>query len=273
MDPTLAKGHKNDFFREVRAELNQVVQNHLRLTRSAIPTFRKRSQWDKYVGQCVKQLGDYLLHHRIVGSKRHPALCLYLFDEEAERAYNSWNEKCLGSCAFILSANPFDAVVRILGFNLSEHAVQRIFERQIADNVALTYTEKLHLIIGELQHVPLLCAFWSIVALLRLSREETAHFEVLVPTPHGLLLGEMSPSKMHLCELRTFVPCDQLFASQHQLRNDLLSLSARFGESAMAFYLLSVTKDIQIDQDLSGDMLTAGASVLQATGHADLIPR
>lgn len=273
MDPSLAKGHKNQFFREVREGLNQVVQDHLNQTRDAIPSFRKRSHWDKYVSQSVSRLGEYLLHHRVLGSKRHPTLCLYLFDEDAERAYNSWNEKCLGSCAYILTPRPFNVFVRNIGFNLSEHAVQRMFERKISDNVGLTYSEKLHLIVSELEHAPLLCAFWSIVALLHLTRQEAEPFEVSVPTPQGLLLGNMSPIKMNMCELRTFVPYEQLFTAQKKLRDDMLLLSKQFSDSDLPFYLMSVTKDLKIDHDQSGEMLAAGASVLLSTGHADLIPR
>jgi hypothetical protein len=148
-----------------------------------------------------------------------------------------------------------------------------MFERKISDNVALSYSEKLRLIVGELEHAPLMCAFWSIVALLHLDRKETETFEVSVPTPQGLLLGNMSPIKMNMCELRTFVPNEQLFTAQKKLRDEMLLLSQQFSDSDLPFYLMSVTKDIKIDHDQSVEMLAAGASVLLSTGHADLIPQ
>jgi hypothetical protein len=272
MDPTLARGYKNQFFREVQDGLARAIQGFRSFLDGARPKLRKRNHRHEIFELCVKQLGDYLLHHCVVGGKRHPFLCLYVFEDEPQRAFNTWNEKCLGSCAFILSPDPFNVFVRPIGFNISEHAVQRIFERTISGNVPLSYQEQLRLITDELRHAPLLCAFWTIVGLLRMDRKENAPVEVLVPTPQGLLLGTLSPSRVHLCELRTFVSYDQLFEDQRVLRSDLLALDERFRDSPVAFYLLSLSDGVPTAPGLSGQLLIAAASVLRATGHADLIP-
>jgi len=272
MDPSLAKGHKNEFFRQLYFGINKIVHDFQQTAEKSIPKFRKRSQWDKFIDQGLRQLGEYLLHHTILGSKRHPILLLYLFEDKSERSYNSWNEKCISSCALFLSASPFNCFVRPIGFNLSEHAIQRTFERLIPANITLSHSEKLRMVTTELQHAPIVCAFWSLVAALQLTRGETAPFAVTVPTPNGLLLGEINPQKINRCELRTFVANDQLFAEQQKIRTDLIFLSTVFSGSAIAFLLLSINKHIEIDQNLVHNLLIHGTPVLEASGFKHLIP-
>jgi len=272
MDPSLAKGHKNEFFRQLNSGINKIIQEFQQTAEKSIPKFNKRNQWERFIDKSVRQLGKYLLHHIILGSKRHPILLLYLFEGQSERSYNSWNEKCISSCTLFLSASPFNCFVRPIGFNLSEHAIQRIFERLIPKNITMSYNEKLQMVTNELQYAPIVCAFWHLVAVLQLQRRETDPIEVTIPTPNGILIGQINPQKMNKCELRTFVMNDQLFAKQQKNRTDLLFLSTVLSGSEMAFFLLSIPKDIEIDQNLVHNMLINGKPILEANGFKHLIP-
>jgi len=66
------------------------------------------------------------------GSERKPFLCLSTF-ENSEREFNTWKERCISSKVHYFNFDPIGVNSEPSGFNISEHAIQRIFERAYSD--------------------------------------------------------------------------------------------------------------------------------------------
>lgn len=265
MDPSLAKGHKNEFFREMGNDLQKAMDRHLARTIAMKRDLqKKRNIFQNYQVISESILGNYLFNQFIFGGKRNKKLFFYVYEDQPNRQYNSWKEKSIGTCVLTLHLKTFDSNVRFLGFNISEHAVQRIFERLIPDNIALTYKEKLGLFHAELMYAPLISAFWSLVAIYQLDSNRLGQLEGIIPSPNGLFLGTITPQKMNYFEIRTFVHSSQLNQLQRRLRDIMISMCEKYKETLLSLYFLKFEGVIKIDDRLINDFLNDGMPLMDA---------
>jgi hypothetical protein len=231
MDLSLAKGLKNQFFREISDEVDNVIEHWMKYCKES-KYGSSRKKWEKFCEGIDKVFGPFLLAKYEGGSKRKPFLCLATFENE-NRKYNSWNERCLSSSVLYLTYNPvwYDALP--MGFSISEHAIQRIFQRLYSDESPTEKDfRKVHFA-SELCHVPLWATFWVYITTQKFSLINIGTFKIIIPSANGLFLGEIH--KGCLCEIRTFIAISQFSLKQRRLHEKMLVVSERFADSVIPF--------------------------------------
>jgi len=235
MDSSLAKGLKNQLFRELSEEIDIVIQRWSKYCINA-KLASSRSKWGNFCNGMDAVLGPFLLAKYIGGSKRKPLLCMASFENE-NRQYNSWDENCISSKLNYLGHNPLWVESLPMGFSVSEHAIQRIFERSYtAESILNQDFQKVHFV-RELLYAPLWSVFWTINAMTIFKRADANSIEIIIPSPNGLLLGEILKKFTLRCEIRTFVAQPQLSVQQLNLMQMMNGLSERYIDSIIPFSL------------------------------------
>jgi len=235
MDNSLAKGIKNQLFREVGQLIEQTtVRWSTFLTQSKIAKGRK--QWKKSLEEIDAALHPFLVERYVGGSKRKPFLSIVTL-ENKERLYNSWNERCIQSVFLYFSLNPVCYEVVPMGFTLGEHAILRIFERTYTDTDPLTSSFSRTSFSKELIYAPLWSVFWTIALIECSKTTRIRELEVIVPCPGGVLLGKVAYPSVHRVELRTFLSKNQLNCSEKNLLIEMKKLSVTHTQSIYPFLM------------------------------------
>ena len=238
MDPSLAKGIKNQLFRELSDEIDEMRRQWRKYIKDS-KLGSSRTNWDKFCQGVGGPLGPFLLAKYHGGSKKHPLLCLATF-EGGERQYNSWNENCISSNFFYAGHNPLWVDSMPVGFSISEHAIQRIFERSYTDGAPLRTDFRKINFTNELRHAPLWSFFWFINGNERLKNTDISSFPIIIPSESGLLLGEVPNFNLRnndslRCEIRTFIAQPQLNPRQLELMQVMTEISEKYTDSVVPF--------------------------------------
>lgn len=236
MDNSLAKGIKNQLFREIGKLIQDTADRWLYfLTRSKVALGRK--QWEKSVNEISKHVDPFLISLYVGGSKRKPFLCIATLEND-DRLFNSWQERCVRCILFYFSINPIAHEVIHMGFNLSEHAIMRIFERVYSDKDPLGIKFKTTDFVGELKYAPLWSVFWTTSLVESRRVLDIEKLDVIIPSPNGVLLGNISYPAVHVVELRTFLSQAQLNSEQRNLLDAMREISDRLDRSIFPFLLM-----------------------------------
>jgi len=235
MDSSLAKGVKNQLFRELSDEVDVVIKDYLKYC-EASKFSSSRIKWQKFCDGIGDVFGSFLLARYDGGSKRKPFLCLATFENE-NRQFNSWNENCISSMLIYFGQNPLWIETLSLGFSISEHAIQRVFERSYNEDLVLKKELKRVLFSYDLIYAPLWSAFWTMVAFKSFESAQVTHIKIIIPGQHGLFLGDVHESKPLRCEIRTFVAKSQLGKRQLELMVMMTEISLKYSDSIIPFIL------------------------------------
>jgi hypothetical protein len=235
MDPSLAKGLKNQLFREIDDDLSVFIKKWAAYVRSSNPQ-KSRSNWTKFSQGIEDLFGQFMLASHVGGTARKPFLCLSTFEND-ERIFNTWSEKCFTSKIIYFNYDPIGVNSEHSGFNISEHAIQRIFERSYSDFDPLGESFKKINFTNELRMVPLWSFFWSLKLTELTYRENSIgqKMQITIPAVSGLLLGEISSSNTHKAEIRTFVSLDQLSENQYRIWEMMIDISKKYLKSVVPF--------------------------------------
>jgi hypothetical protein len=231
MDPSLAKGLKNQLFREFSDDIDNSIKQWEKYCKES-KLNKSRLKWEKFCEGIDGVYGPYLLAKYRGGSKRKPYICMATF-ENGSRQYNSWNERCIFSVLIYFANNPVWVETLVKGFSVSEHAIQRIFERSFTDeSPAEKDFRKVHFA-TELQYAPLWSTFWVGVTNIVFKTNSFESIEIVLPSPNGLFFGEIRRDSF--CEIRTFLSSSQLSAKQNSLHGKMQVISNRFVDSIIPF--------------------------------------
>ena len=231
MDPSLAKGLKNQLFREISDDIDSSIKQWEKYCKES-KLNKSRLKWEKFCEGIDGVYGPFLLAKYRGGSKRKPFICMATF-ENRSRQYNSWNERCIFSVLIYFANNPVWVETLARGFSVSEHAIQRIFERSFTDeSPAEKDFKKVHFA-TELRYVPLWSTFWVGVTNTVFKTESFDSIEIVLPSPNGLFFGEIRRDSY--CEIRTFLSASQLSSKQSTLYEKMMFISHKFSNSVIPF--------------------------------------
>ena len=231
MDPSLAKGLKNQLFREISDEIDDVIEHWIKYCKES-KLDSSRLKWEKFCEGIDGVFGPFLLAKYRGGSKRKPYLCMATFEND-ERQYNSWNENCIFSKLLYFTNNPVWVESVPKAFSVSEHAIQRIFERSLTDESPREKNfRKVHFAY-ELRFAPLWATFWVYITNPKFESGSVESIEIVLPSPSGLFFGEIH--KDSYCEIRTFLSASQLSSKQSILYEKMMFISHKFSNSVIPF--------------------------------------
>lgn len=239
MDASLAKGLKNSMFRQIENDV-QISSNRLGEYSKKLFNIRSRNQWPKFLGGLYDLMGKLIVAKYHGGTQRKPFICFCLFEGE-ERKYNSWKENCINSTYVYFSINPPNIVAHPIGFSISDHAIQRIYERAFSDTDPINENFSKFDFSRELIYVPIWSLFWSSRFVNYHDQEKKA--SVVIPAPNGLFFGEINDSHFHISEIRTFLAVKQLNAVELSLWKDMMKLSDEYLNSIFPFILFLSSRD------------------------------
>ena len=235
MDPSLAKGLRNQLFREIDEDIAAFISKWKAYVQKSKPQ-KSRSNWMKFSKDIESVYGQYMLANHSGGTERKPFLCLSTF-ENTERTFNSWSERCFSSKVLFFNFDPIGVHSQQSGFNISEHAIQRIFQRCYSDQDPMAESFKKINFTNELRLAPLWSFFWSLL-LIELSNNNKLKekgISVIIPTVSGLLLGEIFTSNFHKCEIRTFISKQQFSALQLVHWQSMMRISEKYLKTVIPF--------------------------------------
>ena len=235
MDPSLARGVKNQFFREISKEVDLAAERFTKQTRS-YKAWTSLNSWKRYVTEIEAIFSYFLIQKFIGGTKRKPILCISTLDSDPRKKYNSWNEQCLNSVQLLIIFSPWHVNAVYSGYSLSEHTIQRIFERSISVDKFRSAEKNLFAFSLELSEAAFWSSFWIARALDIFKSSATDVIYPVIPTKSGLLFGEMTREKIHKVEIRTFVSDDMLFENQVELKQLMLSARSQMRVNSIAFF-------------------------------------
>lgn len=231
MDPSLAKGLKNQLFREISDEIDGVTKQWIKFIKQSKPD-SSRLRWEKFCNEIDGIFGPFLIAKYKGGSKRKPFLCTAMFENE-NRKYNSWNENCIYSKFNYYTINPVWADSFPDVFSVSEHAIQRIFERSFTDASPADKNFRKVQFANELRYAPLWATFWVYMTNKTFQYESIESIEIVIPSPNGLFFGEIRRNSY--CEIRTFLASHQLSVKENNLLEKMQVISQKFSESVIPF--------------------------------------
>jgi hypothetical protein len=235
VDPSLAKGLRNQLFREIDDDIAAFIRKWRAYVQKSQPQ-KSRSNWIKFSNDIESVYGQYMLANHSGGTDRKPFLCLSTF-ENTERTLNTWSERCFSSKVLYFNFDPIGVYSEQSGFNISEHAIQRIFQRSYSDQDPMgEYFKKINFT-NELRLAPLWSFFWSLLLIgLNNSKKVTGKgINIVIPTVSGLLLGEIFTSDFHKCEIRTFISKQQFSAEQLVHWQAMMRISEKYLKSVIPF--------------------------------------
>jgi hypothetical protein len=235
MDPSLARGVKNQFFREISKEVDLAIERYSKQTRIH-NAWASLKNWNRYVTEIDSIFSYFLIKKYIGGTKRKPFLCISTIDSHSRKKYNSWHEQCLDSVQLLMIFSPWHVASVYSGYSLSEHTIQRIFERAISVEKFRTAHKDSFAFSAELAEAPFWSSFWITRALDVFSSPQNDVIYPVIPTKSGLLFGEMTREKIHKVEIRTFVSNDMLFEKQIELKQLMLDASSQMRVNSIPFF-------------------------------------
>jgi hypothetical protein len=156
-------------------------------------------------------------------------------ESSSKREYNTWEEKCLYSQNVLLSQKVFE----FLGgtYNISEHAITRIFQRNTFPENFDTQKDIFH-VLNELKFLPAYAAYWNRFSLNFTINLGIKKFDIIIPAPSGVFIGEINDPKTPMLEVRTYLSLEMLDAKQKQIRNIYIEAMKDLNESPLPFFLL-----------------------------------
>jgi hypothetical protein len=235
MDPSLARGVKNQAFREMAPQVDTSIDRFKKLLLSS-KAGTSLNNWNRFTDQIESTFGDLLIKKHIGGSKRKPFLCVSTLDNQLGKSFNSWNEQCLNSVQLITIYSPWYFEAIYAGYSISEHAVQRIYERTIESDALNVDKSKISLLTEQLLMAPAWSSFWINFSHQFLSGGTAEKVSVAIPTATGFLLGELSTKSIHKVEIRTFVSDALLHTEQRELKKNMLIALENINSDLLPFF-------------------------------------
>jgi len=235
MDSSLAKGFKRQAFQQLENELDTIISNWIKVSKASKVT-KNISHWNRYLEKLSSVFKKNLILKQLGGTTRKPYVALSVLTA-GERNYNQWQEKCFSSSQILINFDPWYLEVLPAGFNLSEHTIHRIFQR-VFDN-SNNYNLKdigLREVVNELIFCPLWSSYWMQEAIKRFHFSDAEFIKPVIPTPSGLLLGEINRNHTGKVEIRTFVSDNLLSTRQAELKRQMLEVDSIFKESSLNFF-------------------------------------
>ncbi len=246
MDSSLARGLKNQLFRNLTNHVDEVISRYFQYLKRA-RLDKRPSDWGKFCDDTEKLLGPLLLAQHKGGTKRKPYLCIYTLENES-RDFNSWTEQCISTSQLFISANPPAFEVAPLGFNISDHAIKRIYERSLNDSAPLSDSFQHIQVLSELSLATYYIPYWGF----RMLQSEKESERIFLPSPNGVLLGEINRRTFIRAEIRTFLSLSQLNKDEQRMRTDMIELAKKFESIHPFLFLPSAIERIEWRQiDLS----------------------
>lgn len=183
MDNSLAKGYKNQLFREISDHVDSTINNFKKylITTKAGTSL---NNWRRFTDGINSALSGMVIETHHGGSKRHPLICISTLDSQSDKSYNSWNERCLNSILILINYSPWHYTSQSVGYSSSEHAIQRIYERTVENSILASTKDKLEIIVTQLDYAPFWAAYWLGFAATVLNKDVLSKISCLIPSPN-----------------------------------------------------------------------------------------
>lgn len=228
----LANGLKNRFFTEISEEIDKRFKSLYEQTRGVK---NSRTGWEKLADKFQKNFDRCSIVVYVGGSKRKPYFGICSLATQKDKPYNSWNEKCLYGFPNIASFDPRFSKPSMSFFNVSEHAVSRLYQR---GNVAVNNETDVDIysIIPQFSLLPVWAMFW-VRMIAKLIEHGITEVRPVIPCPDGLFLAEICIEKNSpTIEVRTFVDDSHLSQLQLEVKEIFLNASDGIQSSPLVFY-------------------------------------
>ncbi len=227
----LANGLKNRFILELHDQID-IQLNEFSIDKNKVT--KSRRGWDKFKKKVTNHLSKSSLTIYEGGSERHPYLAFSGLAVDKEREYNSWKEKCVTTVNVITTWDPFHVEVMNSNFNISEHAVSRLYQR---GDIKVTNETDIDIfcIVKEFYYVPIWAAFWIQTLYSLNNKELTNNIHPVIPTPSGLLLAEVANGEYPFIEIRTFVGDSELNEEQMLVKKSMVKASEEIIACPLSF--------------------------------------
>ncbi len=257
---SLANGLKERFFSEMTAGASRAEQNFIKKK----VNLANRNAFSKLSSVVNSSLKEYALVMYEGGTSTKPYLVFDLLTPIDGRLYNDWNEKCLTGVSFLFNYEPSFAVDHFTTYNISEHAISRVFLR--TKPVLKNGTIDCKYIINEMAYIPFWSSFWGATLFAKDSGNFFENASPLIPAPNGMFMCDFSKLTMRP-EVRTFVADSQLTEMQMAAKNLMIKVSQDLISSPMSFLLILAKSNLD-DAELLHSMV---ASRILQSPHYDSI--
>jgi hypothetical protein len=244
MDASLAKGYKRQVFEQLERDLDGIFSDWVRVSQAS-KIIKNTSYWNRYIKKLDGIFKKNLILKQLGGSNRKPYVALSVL-VAGDRNFNQWQEKCFTSNQILINFDPWYLEVLPAGFSISEHAIQRIFQRKFDNSNDYKFDESgLREIVDELIFAPLWCSYWIQAAIKLFADTDASKINTTIPAPNGLLLGEINRIHSGKVEVRTFVSDRQLSDAQMVVKQKMLTIQKAFEGSDLQFFPIIDTIGIQ----------------------------
>jgi len=225
---SLANGLKNRFFTEMVNGGNIAEKAFIRKK----DRLNDRNGFAKLSGNVRTAFKDHAVLVYEGGSTKKPYVAFDLLTVIKDRAYNSWNEKCLTGNSMLFNYEPRYFNDAFSSYNIGEHAISRLYLRTkpkvVNDVIDWRY------ITPELTNIPLWSNFWGFLLFSANSDKFSEKFYPVIPSASGLFMCRFSNITRRL-EVRTFVDDAHLTHEQLTTKKMLLQIGADLSSSPACF--------------------------------------
>jgi hypothetical protein len=272
---SLAKGLTHRFLSEAEDVVSKSIG---KLEQQAGDYKNSKSGWEKYVTKTKSILQNVAISIYEGGSKTSPYFAFVGISVDKERKFNSWNEMCLSGEAVIQSHHPRFIDTSGACFNVSEHAISRIYERSKLRFID-EFTVDIHSILPEFQLLPIWSAFWVgnlAVITNNFSNHFFPHFyHPVIPAKSGLFLCELTHVKIPKVEVRTFVDDKNLSEEQLKLKKILWDIGIIYKSSPLATFPIngSVESDYYVNMAVLGELAEHAELITNSLFQNDSSPQ
>lgn len=234
MDYVLARGLKNELLRELDRRVDNVISKFISSAKDT-KAGRRRTYWNSFVSEIDGVFGNYLISKYTGGTKRKPYVAISSIEVNKEKRFNSWTEECVQSSQMLINYDPWFCDVLPIGWSISDHTIQRIYQRAYRATEFSGETRNIYSVINELAYVPIWSGFWTRYGFTLFQRTDLMKYYPVIPCHSGLFLCEMLRGKIHQVEIRTFVSDMMLSDSQLELKKILIDLSEDYLNSSLPY--------------------------------------
>jgi hypothetical protein len=264
MDASLAKGYKRQVFQQLEKEVDKIISDWQKVTKTS-KVIKNRFHWKRYIEKLEAIFKKNLILKQLGGSNKKPYIALSVLTA-GDQKFNQWQEKCFTSIQILINFDPWYVEVLPAGFSVSEHTIQRIFQRKFDNSNDYSFEDSgLREIVDELILAPLWSSYWIQEAIRRFANSDISKINPIIPTPLGLLLGEINRNHTGKIEIRTFVSDNLLSVKQMDLKRKMLDINKEFEGSNLSFFPIidiTVIESSEIEAIRMGKLVTFADEVM-----------
>lgn len=236
IDPSLARGLKNQFFRDLMSDVNATTLEWMKISKNK-KILSPKYFFKNYFNEVTRVFGNKLLAIYKNNDNKKPLICICTV-EDVNREYKVWNENGISSILISISTKPFDINVISFGFIVGEHAIKRIYERLFTYSDLANEDVRVKNVLSQFELAPFWGMFWSARAVNYFEYSDSDFIDTIIPSKDGLLLGVIHRTSVYRNDIRTFIGVSDFSVNQKSLYDAMIIASSNIGSDIFAFLIM-----------------------------------